>query len=38
MAGGGGTSYSFKETCNYDVKPARIWSFPDVVSDYDTFL
>ncbi len=34
---GGAHPYSFKETCNYDVKSGKDLKLSDVVSDYDTF-
>ena len=34
---GGAHPYSFKETCNYDVKTGKDLKLSDVVSDYDTF-
>ena len=34
---GGAHPYSFKETCNYDVKSGEDLKLSDVVSDYDTF-
>ena len=33
---GGAHPYSFKETCNYDVKSGEDLKLSDVVSDYDT--
>ena len=35
---GGAHPYSFKETCNYDVKSGEDLKLSDVVSDYDTFI